>query len=97
MSGMQISTLTLAAAFLALLAPVAEAAEAAGSAAKAQSSGTLKPGRSAGIRLAQQARTGLALIGGSAIIAVVVVAASSGGKGSNGSQPNLQSTPATAP
>jgi len=94
---MQISTLVLAAAFLALLAPVAEAAEAAGSAAKAQSSGTLKPGRSAGIRMAQQARTGLALVGGSAIIAVIVVAASSGGNGSSGSQPNMQSTPATTP
>jgi hypothetical protein len=94
---MQISTFVLAATFLALLAPAAEAAEAAGSAAKAQSSGTLKPGRSAGVRRAQQVRTGLALIGGSAIIAVVVVAASSGGSGSSGSQPNMQSTPATTP
>jgi hypothetical protein len=83
---------------LSLSAPIADAAEAAGSARKAEQSGPLKPGRSAGVRAAQLPRTGLALVGASAIIAVVVVAASSGGGGGNtGPQSNFQSTPATAP
>ena len=56
--------------------------------------GPLKPGRSAGVRAAQLPRTGLALVGASAIIAVVVVAASGGG-GANNQQPNIQSAPAT--
>ncbi|HKQ10407.1 MAG TPA: hypothetical protein VJS85_04395 [Rhizomicrobium sp.] len=51
--------------------------------------GPLKPGRTAGVKVAQQARTGLALIGTGAIIAVVVVAAGSSG------QSNMQIAPAT--
>jgi len=55
----------------------------------------LKPGQSAGVHVAQQARTGLALIGTGAVIAVVIVAttASNGGGGNN--QPNQQFAPAT--
>lgn len=54
--------------------------------------GPLKPGRIAGVKAAQQARTGLALIGTGAIIAVVVVAAgSSGGSAQN----TLQTAPTT--
>lgn len=55
--------------------------------------GPLKPGRSAGVRAAQLPRTGVALVGASAIIAVVVVAASNGG--GNNQQPNMQSVPVT--
>ena len=56
----------------------------------------LKPGRSAGVHVAQQARTGVALIGTGAIIAVVIVAttASSNGSGSN-NQVNPQFTTVT--
>jgi hypothetical protein len=54
----------------------------------------LQPGKSAGIHAAQQAHTGLALIGAGAIIAIVVVAAGAGGNGS-GAQPNAQNAPVT--
>jgi len=80
--------------YLALPTPLAEAADAAGSPRAAQQNTPLKPGRSAGVRAAQLPRTGLALVGASAIIAVVVVAVGTG-SGSNGSQPNLQSAPTT--
>jgi len=77
-----------------LLALWAQAASADGAAPRnGQQSGPLKPGRSAGVRVAQLPRTGLALVGASAIIAIVVGAAGSGG--GNGSQPNLQSAPTT--
>jgi hypothetical protein len=59
--------------------------------------GPLKPGRSAGVRTAQLPRTGLALIGASAIIAVVVVAASTGSGGGGSPQLNMQSVPTTTP
>jgi hypothetical protein len=89
---------TILVAAAALLGPPlalpACAAEAAASMPKPNQSGPLKPGRSAGVRNAQLPRTGLALIGASAIIAVVVVAAGSGGN-SNNQQPNLQSMPTT--
>lgn len=60
----------------------------------------LKPGRSAGIHAAQQARAGLALIGTGAIIAVVIVAAtaSNNGGGSNSQvNPQFNSVSTTAP
>ena len=81
-------------------APSVRAAEGAAStrvaaATRAPEPGPLKPGRTAGVKGAQQARTGLALIGAGAIIAVVVVAAGTSGGGSSGQQPNLQFAPAT--
>jgi len=91
---MRLFTAIITIALLAMPAPIADAAEGAGSARTAQQSGPLKPGRSAGVRAAQLPRTGLALVGASAIIAVVAVAASSGG-GNSGSQQNMQSVPAT--
>ena len=91
---MRFFTALLTAGLLSLTASVADAAEAPGSARKAEQSGPLKPGRSAGVRSAQLPRTGLALVGASAIIAVVVVAVGTS-SGSNGSQPNLQSAPTT--
>jgi hypothetical protein len=96
MGGMRHFTiLVMMAALFAPALPV-HAAEAAASAPKPSQSGPLKPGRSAGVRNAQLPRTGLALIGASAIIAVVVVAAGSGGGGNgNNQQPNLQSMPTT--
>jgi hypothetical protein len=81
------------AAFLA--GPSAWAAEAAASTRVAANTrppeaGPLKPGRTAGVKGAQQARAGLALIGAGAIIAVVVVAAgSSGGGGGPSAQSNF--------
>ena len=88
----------LMAGLLALPAPVAEAADAAGSPRTVQQKGPLKPGRSAGVRSAQLPRTGLALVGASAIIAVIVVAAGTGGSNNgNGPQSNLQSAPTTTP
>ena len=60
----------------------------------------LKPGKSAGVRTAQQeqGRTGLALIGaGGAIIAVIAVTAGSSGGGNGSVQPQSQSVPGTAP
>jgi hypothetical protein len=95
---MRFFTAMLTAGLLSLSAPIADAAEAAGSARKAEQSGPLKPGRSAGVRAAQLPRTGLALVGASAIIAIVAVAASSGGGGANnGPQSNFQSVPTTTP
>ena len=95
---MRFFTAMLAAGLLSLPAPIADAAEAAGSARKAEQSGPLTPGRSAGVRAAQLPRTGLALVGASAIIAIVAVAASSGGgSGSTGPQSNFQSVPTTTP
>jgi len=87
----------LAAGLMAMPAPIADAAETAGAARKADQSGPLKPGRSAGVRAAQLPRTGLALVGASAVIAIVAVAASSGGSGNNGPQTNFQSVPTTTP
>ncbi len=95
---MRFFTTMLTAGLLSALTPVAEAAEAAGSARKAEQSGPLKPGRSAGVRAAQWPRTGVALVGATAVIANVAVAASSGGGGGNGgSGPQLNSTPTTTP
>ncbi|MEO8300858.1 MAG: hypothetical protein ABI608_03645 [Rhizomicrobium sp.] len=83
-----------------MAAPSAQAADAAASprvaaATRPPADSPLKPGRTAGVKGAQQARTGLALIGAGAIIAVVVVAAGTSGGGSGGSQPNIQFAPAT--
>ena len=84
------------AGYLALGAPAAIAADAAGSAKAAQQPGPLKPGRSAGLREAQLPRTGLALVGASAIIAVIIVAAGTGSSGNgNNPQSNLQSVTTT--
>ena len=55
----------------------------------------LKPGHSAGVHFAQQARTGLALIGGSAIIVVIIVAATTSNGGSGNNQNNSQVAPTT--
>ena len=41
----------------------------------------LKPGRSAGVQVAQQTQMGLALIGTGAIVALVIVAATTGNGG----------------
>ncbi len=55
----------------------------------------LRPGKSAGVRAAQQGQTGLALVGaGGAIIAVIAVTAGSSG-GNGAAQPNAQVVPAT--
>ena len=48
----------------------------------------LKPGRSAGVQLAQQGHTALALVGGSAIIAVIIVAATTGNGQAGNNQNN---------
>ena len=95
---MRIYTALAAAGILALAAPAARPAEPAGSAKSAQHSGPLKPGRSAGVHAAQLPRTGLALIGASAVIAIIVVAAGTGSS-SNGNAPesNLQSVSTTTP
>ena len=78
---------------LSLMTAPAMAAEAAGS--RAAKTDPLKPGKSAGVHVAQQARAGLALISAGAIIAIVVVAAStSSGNGGN-AQPNSQSVTTT--
>jgi len=99
---MRIITLTTAMVFLALAAPSAQAADAAAStrvaaATRTPETGPLKPGSTAGVKAAQQARAGLALIGAGTIIAVVVVAAGSsgGGNGGGGNQPNAQFAPST--
>lgn len=57
----------------------------------------LKPGQSAGVHVAQQTHTGLALIGAGAVIAVVIVAAtaSSSGGGNNQVNPQMQSVSTT--
>ena len=83
-----------------LAAPSAQAAEAAASTRVAANTrppepGPLKPGRTAGVKGAQQARAGLALIGAGAIIAVVVVAAGSSGGGGGPSAQNNNFAPTT--
>jgi hypothetical protein len=95
---MRIFTISAMAGFLAMGAPAATAAEASDAAKPAQQGGPLKPGRSAGIHAAQLPRTGLALVGASAIIAIVAVAAGTGSS-SNGNNPqsNLQSVTTTTP
>ena len=86
--------------FLALFS-AGSSAQAAGAstrvaaATKPPEAGPLKPGRTAGVKGAQQARTGLALIGAGAIIAVVVVAAGSGGGGGGPSAQNNNFAPTT--
>jgi hypothetical protein len=56
----------------------------------------LKPGQSAGIHIAQQTRTGLALVGTGAVLAVVIVAATASNNGGGTSnQPNSQSITTT--
>ncbi|HET7083443.1 MAG TPA: hypothetical protein VFI23_01635 [Rhizomicrobium sp.] len=88
------------AASLFVVAPVAYGADGAGQAPaqnthqNGRQNGPLKPGGSAGVRTAQLPRTGLALVGASAIIAVVAVVASSGGGGNSG-QANTQIAPTT--
>ena len=90
-------------AFLAGATSSAGAAEAAAStrvaaATKPPATGPLKPGRTAGVKGAQQARAGLALIGAGAMIAVVVVAAgTSGGGGGPGAQNNNFAPTTTTP
>jgi hypothetical protein len=95
---MRFFIILLAAGALAMPPAIAEAAEAAGSARKAEQTGPLNPGRSAGVRAAQLPRTGIAIVGASAVIAIVaVVASTGGGGGSNGPQSNFQSVPTTTP
>jgi hypothetical protein len=93
---MRIFTISAMAGFLAVGAPAATAAEASDAAKPARQGGPLKPGRSAGIHAAQLPRTGLALVGASAIIAIVAVAAGTGSS-SNNPQSNLQSVTTTTP
>jgi|1185.fasta_scaffold1398989_2 hypothetical protein len=93
--GMRYFTILVMMAALLTPALPAHAAEAAAGTPKPSQNGPLKPGRSAGVRNAQLPRTGLALVGASAIIVVVVVAAGSGGGNGNNQQPNLQSMPTT--
>jgi hypothetical protein len=97
---MRIITFAAAIAFLPLAAPSAQAAEAAAStrapaATRPPETGPLKPGRTAGVKVAQQARAGLALIGAGAIIAVVVVAAGSSGVGGADAQNKMNFAPTT--
>ncbi|HKU55060.1 MAG TPA: hypothetical protein VJP60_06830 [Rhizomicrobium sp.] len=85
----------MATTFLALplvrAAPSARTAETpARAGTRPPEAGPLKPGRIAGVKAAQQARTGLALIGTGAIIAVVVVVAAG-----SGGQNTMQIAPAT--
>jgi len=95
---MRIYTTFAAAGILALGAPAVLAADAAGSSQVARKSGPLKPGHSAGVHAAQLPRTGLALIGASAVIAVVVVAVGTGSSGNgNVPQSNFQSVATTTP
>ena len=99
---MRIFRLLTLAVFLAVLSAgsSAQAAEAAASTRVAANTrppepGPLKPGRTAGVKGAQQARTGLALIGAGAIIAVVVVAAGTTGGGGGPSAQNNNFAPTT--
>jgi hypothetical protein len=57
----------------------------------------LASGRSAGVRQAQQARTGIALAGAAGVMAVVVLAVTSGGGGGNDGQatPQMQNNSVT--
>jgi aromatic ring hydroxylase len=79
------------------IAMAAEPAPLPAAGAKPPKPAPLQPGRSAGVHVAQQAHTGLALVGAGAIIAVVVIAAGTGGgNSSNGNlQPNSQSVTTT--
>jgi hypothetical protein len=90
---MRIFYVVVAVAFLALTMSSAPATEAAAPSHPPQP-GPLKPGRTAGVRAAQQARAGLALVGAGAIIAVVVVAGTGGSNGNN-AQNNMQTAPVT--
>jgi hypothetical protein len=97
---MRFFTLVAAITFLALAVPSARAAEATAStrvaaATRPPQPGPLKPGRTAGVKVAQQARAGLALIGAGAIIAVVVVAGTSGGGSGGSAQNNMNFAPTT--
>ena len=97
---MRIFTFVAAITFLSLAVPSAWAAEAAAStkvaaAPRPSEPGPLKPGRTAGVKVAQQAHAGLALIGAGAVIAVVVVAAGTSGGGGAGAQNNMQMAPTT--
>jgi hypothetical protein len=97
---MRIFTFVGAITFLAFAAPSAQAAEAAASTrvgTRPPETGPLKPGRTAGVKAAQQARAGLALIGAGAIIAVVVVAAGTSGGGGPSAQNNNFAPPTTTP
>ena len=82
------------------LTPWAHAEDRASSTRPAQTAspaqnGPLKPGHSAGVRIAQLPRTGLALVGASAVIAVVAVVASTGNGGGSNNQPNVQNATTT--
>jgi hypothetical protein len=90
---MRIFTFATAIVFLAWAVPKAQATEPTASTPHAPQAGPLKPGRTAGVKRAQQARAGLALVGAGAIVAVVVVAAGTGG--GNGAQNNMQIAPTT--
>jgi hypothetical protein len=90
---MRIFTFATAMVFWAWAVPCAQATET--STPHAPQAGPLKPGRTAGVKRAQQARAGLALVGASAIIAVVVVAAGTGGGNGTGAQNNMQNAPTT--
>ena len=86
--------------FLAVSSTGAQAAEATASTRVAANTrppeaGPLKPGRTAGVKGAQQSRTGLALIGAGAIIAVVVVVAGTGGGSGGPSAQNNNFAPTT--
>ena len=97
---MRILGLSALAVFLAVSSTAAHAADATASTRVAANTrppeaGALKPGRTAGVKGAQQSRTGLALIGAGAIIAVVVVAAGTGGGGGLSAQSNMNFAPTT--
>jgi len=96
------AAVVLWAAFLAGTALPTQAAEAAASTRVAANTrppepAPLKPGRTAGVQKAQQARAGLALVGAGAIIAVVVVAAGSSGGGGPSAQNNNFAPTTTTP
>ena len=92
-NGVRFAMAMMAAGLLALPTSAVWAADAAGTRTAAKTD-PLKPGRSAGVPIAQQAHTGFALVsGGGAIIAVVLVAATGGSTSS--AQPNAQSVPTT--
>jgi len=91
---MRIFNFIAAVTFLALTTTFVSATEATAPAHPPQPS-PLKPGRMAGVKGAQQARAGLALVGAGAIIAVVVVAAGTGGSNGGGAQNNMQIVPTT--
>jgi hypothetical protein len=83
----------MAAGLLLFSVPRAMAAEAAAPTHAAQP-GPLKPGKSAGVTVAQQTRSTWVLVGAGAIIAIVAVTSTA----SNGSsQPNMQSVTVTTP